>query len=64
MGGPEPDTAPLVHGSSGILNILYNGEVKGVCDDGFSVFNAETACKELYNYPEVIEFKINQVCDY
>jgi len=41
------------------LNILYNGEIKAVCDDGFNVFAAETACKELYGNSEVISFKVS-----
>jgi len=63
-GEVEPNTAPLVHGSTGMINVLYNGEIKSICDDGFSQVNAETACNELYGNPSVVDFRIAQLCDY
>jgi hypothetical protein len=38
---------------------LFNGEIRGICDDGFSYIDAETACNELYGNPGVIEFRVN-----
>lgn len=63
-GGIQPNTAPLVHSKDGIINVVYNNEIKSVCDDGFSELNAETACNELYKDHEVLEFRIAQPCEH
>jgi hypothetical protein len=46
------------------LNVLYNGEIKSICDDGFNLYAAETSCMELYGNPEIVNFRIGQACEY
>lgn len=30
------DESTLIHGANGILSVEYRGEVRSICDDGFS----------------------------
>lgn len=48
-GGPRPEVPlTLTHHSSGILNAVYNGETRAICDDAFNENSASVACFELY----------------
>jgi hypothetical protein len=56
-GGPELEgNGTITLSSDNILSITYNGESKGVCDDGFNQVNAEIACFELRGDYTVSEF--------
>ena len=63
--GPELNTTGTLHlGSDKILAITYNGETKAVCEDGFTLKNAQVACFELTGLPDVLEYSGGHRCGY
>jgi diketogulonate reductase-like aldo/keto reductase len=54
----------LVHSQSGVLNILYDGEVKSVGATNFNNESAQTACRELYNVDIVVDIHVGVPCVY
>ena len=48
--------------SNNILSITFNGETRGVCDNGFTQENAQIACLELLGDPTVLLFSGGHEC--
>jgi len=44
---PMTGTEGEVRQSSGYLEVFHEGEWRGVCDDGFSMENANVVCRQL-----------------
>ena len=61
-GGPRTGASPLLHGNTGILSILHEGEVRNVCGHEWTDVNAEIACTELYANRQVISWEAGQTC--
>ena len=54
----------MVHNSDGILSIIYTGEIRSLCSNGFTENSAYVACLELYGDPEVNSFTLGHECSY
>ncbi len=47
-----------------MLSMRYLGEVRAICDDRFSLVDAQVACRELYGSNIVISYVSAQTCDF
>ena len=59
---PEEEVPVLYHGSDASLNMVYNAEVRSVCDNEFKDFSANVACKELYGDPVFLRWSGQHDC--
>jgi hypothetical protein len=66
-GGPQPPVvvpdAVIIHSATdALLYVTYDDEERGLCDDGFTQYDAQVACEQLYGAPNVLSFATGQDC--